>query len=414
MLEHAVNGPMKPIEPAAEARRNPRVVNDGYQRHITLLIESSTSWGNNIVQGIADYAHKYANWIIYFEPRGKYELLELPAGWHGDGVIARVTHPRLARQLVEENVPAVNVSWYDYEGGAIPRCTTNERISAEMVAQHFLDRGFKRFAYCGPRRRPQYCDLFGAAYAERIEQAGHSCHVYSSQLGLEDGAPSKEEQYSLMEWVERLPKPVALLAFSDVRGRQVVEACRQASISVPDEVAIMGGEYDQLASQISRPRLSSIDLSPHRVGFNAAHLLDNIMSGEQPPSEPLLLPPARILVEVSTDTLAVDDPLVRRALVYIAAEMHRPITVKHVLANVPTSRRVLEKRFKESLGRSPGEEIRRVRIEHAKKLLAETNVTLRQVASECGFFHAEVLSRVFRRTTGETPSNYRKRVQSSH
>lgn len=412
MVEHA-NSLVSPIEPEAGACSNALADTDTPQRHVTLLVESSTSWGANIVQGIADYSHQHANWIIYFEPRGKYELLELPEGWHGDGVIARVTHSRLARQLIEANVPAVNVSWYDFEGGSIPRCTTSERTSAEMVAQHFLDRGFRRFAYCGPRRRPQYSDLFGAAYAEGIEQAGYRCHVYSCNLGLEEGAPSQEEQYSLVEWVKRLPKPIAVLAFSDSRGRQVVEACRQADIHVPGEVAIMGGEYDKLASQISRPRLSSIDLCPHRVGYNAAHLLEKIMSGEAPPSEPLLLPPARILVEASTDSLAVDDPLVRRALEYISSEMHRPITVKHVLANVPASRRVLEQRFRESLGRSPGEEIRRVRIEHAKKLLAETNVTLRQIARECGFLHAEVLSRVFRRTSGETPSNYRKRVRSS-
>ena len=377
------------------------------RKHVTLLIETSTTWGSHIVHGIADYAHKHANWIINFEPRGKYERLDLPSPWKGDGVIARLTHEQLAKQIVKSKAPAVNVSWYDYASGSIPRCTCDESTAGKMIATHFLERGFRNFAYCGPRRRPKYVDLFGAAFSHEIEAAGYECIHYSEELGEKGGAPSQKEFDLLANWVAQLPTPTALLAFSDVRGRQVAEACIQADVKVPDEVALMGGEHDELSCQISVPKLSSIDLSPLRVGFEAAQLLDRLMAGEPPPESPVLVPPSRILVRGSTDTLAVEDPLVLKALQVIAEMALQPITVRHVLVKLPTSRRVLEQRFRDILGRSPGEEIRRVRLEKAKQLLAESDLPLKSIARECGFLHAEVLTRVFRRCVGMTPTSYR-------
>lgn len=383
------------------------------QKHVTLLIETSTTWGSELVHGIADYAHQEADWLIYFEPWGKYELLELPPDWDGDGVIARLTHEKLANQILASGAPAVNVSWYDFGSGQIPRCMCNERLAGEMVARHFLERGFRRFAYCGARRRPHYVDLFGTAYAATIEAAHYECIWYTDKPGEHAGAPNREEMEHLSAWLAELPKPIALLGFSDVRGRQVAEACRQARIGVPDEIAIMGGEHDWLSSQVSVPQLSSLDHSPWRVGYEAAKLLDFMMAGNQPPADPVLIPPARVIVRRSTDTLAVEDPLALQALQVIAETACQPITVKHILAKLPTSRRVLEQRFRDLLGRSPGEEIRRVRIERAKQLLAETDKSLKAIAMECGFHHAEVLTRVFRRCEDCTPTAFRQRVQGT-
>lgn len=382
------------------------------RKHVTLLIETSTTWGSQIIHGIADYAHKHANWIIYFEPRGKYERLVLPEGWNGDGIIARLTHEELAKQVIKSKAPAVNVSWYDYASGKIPRCTCDEREAGKMIATHFLERGFRQFAYCGPRRRPKYVDLFGAAFSHSIQEAGYECIHYSEELGQKGGAPSQIELDQLAQWVSQLPTPIALLAFSDVRGRQVAEACVQAEVKVPDEVALMGGEHDELSCQVSVPKLSSMDLSPRRVGLEAAQLLDRLMAGEPKPESPVLVPPARIIVRSSTDTLAVEDPLVLQAIQVISEMALQPITVRHVLAKLPTSRRVLEQRFRDILGRSPGEEIRRVRLNRAKQLLAESDLPLKSIARQCGFLHAEVLTRVFRRCEGMTPTSYRALCRS--
>jgi len=380
-------------------------------KHITLLVETSTTWGWEIVQGVADYSQAHTNWLLHVEPRGKYERLELPEDWQGDGVIARVTHEGLAEQILKSGVPAVNVSWYNYGQGAIPRCTSNERLAGELVAHHYLERGFRQFAYCGSKKRPNYIDLLQDAFQAIITEAGYECIAFGARERKPPTPFSKEILNSLAEWVEQLPKPIALLAFSDVRAKQVADACRLANVDVPGQVAILGGEHDLLSCHISTPKLSSIDLSPHTIGVRAAELLDCFLEGKPTPPDPVLIPPARIIVRQSTDTLAVEDPILIKALHYIQSNISEPITVKHVIANVPSSRRVLEQRFRDVLHRSPGEEIRRVRVEKAKRLLLESDRTLKHIASACGFMHAEVLTRVFKRSEGITPTLYRERFK---
>jgi len=378
------------------------------KKHVTLLVETSTTWGREIVHGVGDYANKYADWLVYFEPRGKYEDLKLPADWKGDGIIARVTHKALAEQVVASGKPAVNVSWYDFESNKIQHCSTDEVQAGQLVAQHFLGRAFCNFAYCGPRRRADYNDLFGDAYVSVLQEEGFECDRFHEDLGSEGGAPTKADIEDLAQWIGDLSKPVAILAFSSVRGRQVVDACRLAGASVPEEVAVLGGELDELSCDLSNPKLSSVDLAPYRVGWEAANLLAEMMDKGSEPRTRVLVPPARIVVRHSTDTLAIDDEVVSTALKYITANASSPITVKDILKEVPTSRRLLEVKFRKLLGRTIGQEIRHVRIELAKQLLADTEYPLATIADRCGLPYGEMLTRLFRREVGMTPSSYRK------
>jgi LacI family transcriptional regulator len=379
--------------------------------HVALLIETSTTWGSEIVQGIAEYAHDHTDWLIHFEPRGKYERLRIPENWDGDGVIARVTHKALADQILKAGIPAVNVSWYNFGEGHVPRCTSDERRAGEMIARHFIERGFRNYAYVGPIRRPKYVDLFGKAFEDALKDSGFTCKHYVEESSSTESDAWVKELAHLSKWVWGLPKPVAVLAFSDVRGRQVAEACRLAGVQVPQDVALLGGEHDVLSCEVSKPKLSSLDQSPRVVGREAAALLSRMLAGEPPPKDPILIPPARIITRQSTDTLAVDDPLLLDAIGFIMSNANRSITVKDVLRHISVSRRVLEQRFQSVLGRSPGAEIRRVRIERVKQLLAETKLPLARIAQQCGFHHAEVMTRVFRRFEGLTPSAYRSRCQ---
>ena len=383
------------------------------EKHVALLIETSTSWGANIVKGIADYAASHANWYFYLEPRGKYERLTLPRDWTGDGVIARVTYEELAREIVATGKPAVNVSWYSFDSVTIPTCTSDEGQAGQMIAGHFLDRGFKQFAYCGPMNRPEYSDLFGRAFLAAIADAGFTCHRFDPPDAAQHPVDWSTRLRLLGDWLETLPTPIGILAFSDIGGRQVAEACRQRRLRIPDQVALMGGEHDELTCQITRPPLSSIDLCPQKIGWEAAKLLARMFAGEAPPIEPIRIPPARIIVRQSTDTLAIDEPMLGQALEFIAKNAFRGITVSDVLEAVPISRRVLEQRMKQHLGRTPAGEIRRIRIENAKRLLADTDRSLNDIASACGFDHPEVLTRVFRRQEGMTPSSYRKQSRGS-
>lgn len=377
-------------------------------RHVAVLIESSTSWGQGLIEGIARFADEHDRWLLFVEPRGEYEQLQVPAHWQGDGVIARVTSETLARQIMATRLPAVNVSWYRYGEGGIPRCTSDEELSGRLAADHLLVRGLRNFAYCGAENRPNYVDRLAMSFARALDDAGHTCQQFN---GIENPRPWQERLSELGRWLERLPKPLGVLAFDSVTARQLASACLKVGLRVPEDVALLGGEYDRLSSEISWPKLSGIDQSAERVGYEAARLLGQLIDGELAPSAPVLVPPAGVVIRQSTDLVAVEDEDLSAALRYMRAHAHEPIEVGDVLAAAPMSRRVLEQKFKQLLGRTPAAELWRIRIEQAKCLLRDSSLPIPRVAEQCSFGNAQVFSRVFRRETGTTPSEYRKRMR---
>lgn len=378
---------------------------------VALLIETSTSWGSGIVEGIANYAAERGSWQFFLEPRGRFERLLLPPEWHGDGVIARVAHTALSDQLVELKLPCVNVSWYPFGEGQIARCTTDEKAAARECANYFLERGFRHFAYCGVSHRHGYVDRFGETFVATVKARGWQCSIFEPTLRIERSDNWSLAMEELGDWIETLRKPVALLAFEGVRGRQLTDACRMRGIDVPGDVAVLGGDHDELFSRISSPMLSTIDQSPQRVGYKAAELLEKLMNGAPVPSEPILLPPAGVVTRQSTDTIAVEDPALAAAISFIRSNAHKPIQVGDILKHVPLSRRTLEQRLLATLGRTPAEEIRRVRLQIAQKLLLSTDEPMPWIATRSGFESAEVLTRAFRRQLQTTPTAYRRQFR---
>jgi LacI family transcriptional regulator len=375
---------------------------------VALLIDTATSWGSGIIEGIAEYANAHQDWQCFLGPRGKLDRSILPDNWDGDGVIARVTNQELADQLIAKKLPAVNVSWYRYGEGQIPRCTCDEVTIAELAANYFIDRGFRQFAYCPSTLRPNYVDRFGQAFVESLRRRTFPCHAFVPEPGVDNFFPTAGELARMVEWLQLLPKPVGLLAFDSVQARQVTESCHLANIDVPHEVAVLGGEHDLLSCTISNPQLSSIDHSPRQVGWAAAELLSRLMAGEAPPREPIFVPATRVITRQSTDTVAVNDDLLAMALDFIKQHSHRHIQVSDILREVPISRRALEKGFRKCLGRSPAQEIRRVRVDHAVQLLCDTSWAMPRIAAACGFERSELLTRAFRRELKTTPSEFRK------
>ena len=376
---------------------------------IALLIDTATTWGTGLIEGIAEYAHAHEDWQFVLGPRGKYDRSLLPAGWGGDGVIARITHQELADQLAGLGVPTVNVSWYQFGESSIPRCTCDERAVAAMAAKYFIELGFRQFAYCGSSIRPDYVDRFGEAYVEILERRTYRCHCHASNWHPDSIMPPASELERLMDWLRGLPKPIGLLAFDSLQARQVTEACEAAGVHVPHEIAVLGGEYDFLSCTISKPQLSSIDHAPRQVGYKAAEVLSRLIAGEPQPRDAVLLPPNRIITCQSTDTVAVDDDLLAAAVQFIKSHSHERIQVSHILQEVPISRRALEKGFRKWLGRSPAEEIRRIRVDRAVQLLCDTSWSMPRIATAVGFDRPELLTRAFRRELSTTPSEFRKR-----
>jgi LacI family transcriptional regulator len=380
---------------------------------IALLIETSTSWGTRIIEGISQFAQERGNWLLHVEPRGRYEQLHVPKGWDGDGIIARISYEALAQEIIATGLPAINVSWFDFEESKIIRCSVSEQESGEMAAEYFLSNGFRQFAYCGPLSRPGYDDQYAKAFRERLAAEGHACQVYSAPEGKQSTIAWNEQLASLVDWVRQLPTPTGLLCWSAARGRQLTEACQYADIRVPDDIAVLGGEHDDLMSLISSPPLSTVDQPSEKIGFEAARLLEQLMQRVRPEAKSVMFSPTRVIVRHSTNLLAVDDRIVRAALRLIREQSSNGVNVNQIVSQLTVSRRALEQRFVQYIGRTPAAEIRRVRIETAKRLLVETELTMSEVAQAAGFSEQDLFSRTFRRSLKMTPTQFRSIHQGS-
>lgn len=380
-------------------------------RRVCLLIDTSTSWGLRLIKGVARFAQEVGNWLIHVEPRGRYDRFRIPTGWAGDGIIARVNSKSLAQEIMASELPAVNVSWFPFSSERVGRCTVDQHATGQMAAEYFLSAGFESFGYCGPHRKTGYPDLFAESFCNAIKTARFTCDIYPIPAGDLDSIPWNVHLASLVEWLQKLPRPVAVLCWSAARGRQVTEACNYAGIRVPDDVAVLGGDYDDLMSNISSPPLSTIDQPAEKIGYEAARMLEGIMRGKKARKRPLLFPPTRIVVRHSTDTLAIDDEMVRDALHLIRRRAHDDIRVSDVVRELAVARRALEQRFVRLMGRTPAAEIRRVRLEEAKRMLVETDRSIAYISRATGFGHQDLFSRVFRRSVGMPPSQFRRQHQ---
>jgi LacI family transcriptional regulator len=225
-------------------------------------------------------------------------------------------------------------------------------------------------------------------------------------------ARETDAEYSelgLSDWVRRLPKPVAIFACNDVRARQVLVSCGNTGFRVPDDVAVLGVDNDEVICDLSSPPLSSVEPNTWQIGYTGAALLDKLMAGGSVAQQRVLISPQRVQVRRSTDVVAVEDPEVAAGLGYIQDNACRGICVSDVASTLSVSRTTLDRRFHRCLGRSPKDEIDRVRIDRARLLLDVTDYKIRVVASMAGYRSASQFVNAFKRITGCTPGMHRDR-----
>ena len=254
-------------------------------------------------------------------------------------------------------------------------------------------------------------DIHYHSFVEHLAEVGLDCDLFPARRGKGPEAAWYRRQEDLRQWLQDLPKPAAVVTWTSDRGREVLYACRAAGLLVPEQVAVMGGDEDSLLCETCNPPLSGVALTSERIGFEAAALLDRLLHGRHAPSDLILIEPTRVVVRQSTDTLAITEPDLARAIAFVRVHAVKPIRVRDVLREVAVSRSWLERRFQETLGRSPAEEIRRVRLERAKQLLADTDLPVPQVAAASGFASREYLAYAFKQATNLTPREFRQRAR---
>jgi LacI family transcriptional regulator len=381
------------------------------ERNVAVIVETSNSYARGVLRGIYEYARTRHGWTLYLTEHGRHEIDESFAGnWKFDGVIARIETDRMARIITALDVPTVDVSAARLIEG-IPWVETDDEAITRLALDHLQDCGLQNFAFFGD---PFYnWSIWRKQSFERI--LGRPDIIRSRIFDLPTRTEPRvrwwTQREAIREWLESLPKPVGIFACYDACGQQLLEVCRYYDFMVPEDIAVIGVDNDELLCELATPTMSSVIPNSLRTGAYAAGILDRMMRGEKLAGRKHSIEPLGVRKRVSTDVLTVGDHHVAQAAAFIRQNAHKNIRVEDVLNIVPLSRRVLEARFRKALNRTPHQEILRVRANAVRELLLETDMSLSEISEALGIGHPEYLSVFFKKETGLTPREYRDQVR---
>ncbi|MFD2257735.1 helix-turn-helix domain-containing protein [Luteolibacter algae] len=371
---------------------------------VAVLVSTANGWGRNIIKGILSYASEVAPWQLSLRSSELESFYSIPKDWNGDGIIGRISDPALAEEIKRTGLPVVDVSDTSLSGFSSPCFRTDDLAGTKMAIDHFKERGLKNFAIVGPLDKPNP-QWYTEAYRSHLATLGHTCETFT----LED--IDKDQSAKFIDWLQKLPKPVGILTWGHNFAMKTVSTCMDIGISVPHDIAVLSGDYDELLSNACFPALAGIMLPTEQIGYRAAQTLHRILEGEPIEDSITYIPPLGIQPGPSTDMLATDDPRMVEVVTFIREHAFAQITMKDIIKKVPMARRSLERRFQLAFGHSPSDEIRRIRMVHARELLVKTTLPMQQIAEACGYATYNHLTTVFKKHVGCTPRDYRKRYR---
>ncbi len=412
------NGPLDAqIKQIEATETDPSIAEIGAPR-IAILVDTSREWGRRLVQGVNSYAVKHGPWKLWVATRGPFQAgardrLNLPANWNGDGIIAPIENDSIAKKLVSYGCPVVNVSAEDSSSLRIPQVTSNVDAVAEISVEHFNHRGLKNFAYVGPLQRP-CVQLHAAIFQEKVRSDGFQCHMFDCVYD-----PAVVERWNvrrakMADWLRMLPKPIGIFSWQTNAAIQVLDVCSANGISVPDDISVLAGDDDSLLCSTTSPTLSGVVTASEHIGFAAARHLDQLLNGSTNVVQQIceLIDPIMVTLRKSTDSLAITDPDLLAAVRYIRMNACRGITVQEVADSVPIGRRSLERKFKDCFGRTPLDEIQRLRLARVRELLVKTDLAIAKIAQDAGFGTPEYMTTMFKCRFGLTPLKFRSQSRA--
>lgn len=361
------------------------------------------------IEGILRYAAEHERkWSYIVAPEWNSISIRQLVGWPGAGVIAGLNTPKEAECAAKFHLPVVNMS-SALAASPIPRSMVDNRAVGVMAAEHLLERGFTSYAFYG-MWDVEYSKQRLLGFSERLASAGFKPVDFTlpSTFHIRGNVWLKQQQ-ELTKWLAGLVTPCGIFAASDARARQVINSCHQLRLNVPEKVAVIGVDNQQIICEHVHPTISSIARNDILEGYNAASLLDRLMRGKKVPKGDVLIPPLRVVPRESTATFAVSDDRLRQVLAYFQQHIEDPVTVEELCGHVDVSRRWLEYSFRNLLGETPFQYMRRQRLEYARRLLAdEPNTKICRIAQRVGFSSGKQLTKVFRREFGRSPREYRQ------
>jgi LacI family transcriptional regulator len=331
--------------------------------------------------------------------------------WGGTGISARIADHRIAQAVINANLPTIAIGLTDEQmrpGNPLSRfseISSDPVAVSRLAAEHLIERSLRRFAYIGSDDRG-WSSRRELTFRSYLRERGFSACVYSYPKSRKDRVWEREQSH-LARWISQLPTPIGVFACDDDRGREVLEACKLAGLNVPEDVAVVGVDNDEVFCELADPPLSSVALNAETAGYRAAALLDDMMHGRIRKRQQIVVEALGVVTRRSTDIVAVDDREMASALQFIRQQHGCNISVDQVADEVAMSRRSLEKRFREVIGRTILEEIQLTRLERAKRLLQETTHPISKVAEIAGFGSVGYFIQFFQKQVGKTPRKYR-------
>ena len=363
-------------------------------------------WGlkhhSEIYAGCQKFANE-ANWETSIIPNSP-KVLETGSY---DGIIARVG-TSFQKMALCKKIPLINV-WQNSPANEVTSVFSDSKKAGVIAAEHLLGRGLRRFGFLGFNRdRADLQQLHG--FTETLKNEGHQSTIFKFNRSVIEGNADGWEQFifQLRKWVRELQPPVGIHATSDINCRYLIEICKSLELKIPHDLAIVGSGNEPLICNSPYPSLTSIDKNFEEVGYQAAKLLNEMMKSGKSSKEAKYCQPQGIVPRQSTDSYASDHPKVALALRYIAESANRRIKVNDVVNAVATNRRTLERNFSEFTGRTISQEISRMRIERAKRLMMESDLSLKELSAELGYRNSDHFYKSFLRAEGQNPSSFRK------
>ncbi|RPJ22921.1 MAG: helix-turn-helix domain-containing protein [Planctomycetaceae bacterium] len=381
-------------------RRNPTVM---------LLIDTSRVFGREVFRGVTRYSHLHGPWVFlntlpfYDESAGNLPRLDTT---DIDGLIVMTPNRRIIEQAVRTGLPIV-VKGLKGPVPGVPNFISDNIETGQRAAQHLLSLGLRHLAYCG-YQGISWSKERAEGFVQRAVDQGIEPRICQRPLSREK-CDWPNERRILVEWLKSLPKLGGVMAAKDDRGQRLIEACRTAGIRVPDEVAVIGVDNDEIICEQANPSLSSIVRNCDEAGYSAAELLHRWMAGENVRENNVVIRPTEVVSRQSTDTLAIKDREVAEAVRFIRQAAARPLTVEDVVETIAISRRRLDQKFCQLLGHPIHQEITLSRVERIARLLLETNRSVTQIGYDLGFHGPDHIGRYFRRHKGTSPTDFRHR-----
>lgn len=379
---------------------------------IALIVPPRGWYGRTLIDGINAYSREHGPWRFILQADTESHRVESwVRRWKPDGVLARITGPRMARQLLGLRVPVVDL--LEESGRShIPRIVCDDQEVVRRAVDHLFERHLRNFAYVGRHdtffsRERRRCFREYVGLRQHAARAGGDGPRVTSTDILLPWESMPHLRVELADWLRGLPKPVGIVACNDVWAAQVLRVCDEYDLRVPDDIAVIGIDDDPVICQIGTPTLSSVGVNAHLIGYRAAAMLHGMIARGESPPPVTFVEPGPVQARGSTDTFAIPDADVVAAIRYLRAHACEAITPEKAAAALGMSRRTLERMLLRHVGHSPAVELTHARLDRARELLVESDASLAVVARQAGFFNPETLHRVFKKHFGVTPGAYR-------